>query len=346
MSGTVNGSEDDRINYRNIEDVRIVLSNGNDVVGIVGKFGYSDNLKISVNGYGGHNQLIIDYYQTDAATNFVMNAGKTVFSNLGTFRNFERISITGYGMDDMFGGGSGDDRFDGHAGSDTVTYHFATAGVTIQLRDGAVDTVGAGVDTFYSIENLIGSQFDDVLTGHAAGGPNRLEGGAGDDRLSGLGGDDMLDGGTGDDMLDGGTGDDLLMGGAGHDVLIGGRGDDVLIGGGGADRLEGGKGADTFVYTLRDLIPAADRILDFSTAEGDRIDLSGIDADAAVDGDQTFSFLGTAAFTGAGGTAGELRYEAADRGFLLVQGDVNHDGLADFTLLVRAPALAATDFVL
>jgi hypothetical protein len=52
----------------------------------------------------------------------------------------------------------------------------------------------------------------------------------------------------------------------------------------------------------------ADRITDFSHAQGDRIDLAGIDARFTVAGDQAFSFIGTGLYTG---VAGQLRYAAA-----------------------------------
>ena len=88
-----------------------------------------------------------------------------------------------------------------------------------------------------------------------------------------------------------------------------------------------------------------DRILDFSP--GDKIDLSRIDA---ITGgvDDAFTFIGTAAFTG-GGTAGQLRYTAAGGNIFIVEGDVDGDGIADFTLSVAmTPATppVATDFVL
>ncbi|SFM59553.1 VWA domain-containing protein, partial [Halopseudomonas yangmingensis] len=81
-------------------------------------------------------------------------------------------------------------------------------------------------------------------------------------------------------------GNDLLDGGAGNDLLVGGAGDDVLIGGQGDDLMYGGKGADTFVWQKDDqgslLVPAVDRVMDFSVAEGDRLDISellgGIDS--------------------------------------------------------------------
>ncbi|HEY0629002.1 MAG TPA: RTX toxin, partial [Sphingomicrobium sp.] len=96
----------------------------------------------------------------------------------------------------------------------------------------------------------------------------------------------------------------------------------------------GGAGNDIFQFLTTDAI---DRIMDF--AAGDKIDLSGIDADVILDGDQGFAFIGGEDF---GGVAGQLRYEG---GF--VQGDTNGDGLADFSInIANYFALQGTDFVL
>jgi Ca2+-binding RTX toxin-like protein len=70
--------------------------------------------------------------------------------------------------------------------------------VTVSLAiAGAQNTVGAGSDTLTGFENLVGSSFNDVLTGNASA--NVLSGGAGDDTLDGGAGDDTLDGGAGTD---------------------------------------------------------------------------------------------------------------------------------------------------
>jgi Ca2+-binding RTX toxin-like protein len=59
-----------------------------------------------------------------------------------------------------------------------VTVTLATPGV-------AQNTINAGTDTLTSIENLVGSDFNDTLTGDA--GANKLEGGVGNDTLNGGG---------------------------------------------------------------------------------------------------------------------------------------------------------------
>ena len=103
----------------------------------------------------------------------------------------------GYGGDDLFEGGAGADVMNGYSGSDTVTYVNSNVAVRASLQDnsGSSGTRASGGhaqgDRFYSIENLIGSDFADALTGNGAA--NRLAGGKGSDTLTGLGGDDIFD---------------------------------------------------------------------------------------------------------------------------------------------------------
>jgi len=92
----------------------------------------------------------------------------------------------------------------------------SAAAVTVNLGTGTASGGDAAGDTYYFINNLLGSSNADVLTGNA--NVNMLNGGAGNDILSGAGGADTLIGGTGDDTLIGGAGGPLGTG----DVLIGG----------------------------------------------------------------------------------------------------------------------------
>ena len=126
---------------------------------------------------------------------------------------------------------------------------------------------------------------------------------------------------------------------------MGGAGRDALTGGAGLDNLTGGAGKDLFVFRDGDFggssIETADRIHDFGRL--DRIDLSRVDANTAVDGGQEFAFIELSAFTG---TAGELRYEQASD-YTSVQGDVDGDGIADFMIrLDGAVTLNLNDFLL
>ncbi|MGO1081284.1 M10 family metallopeptidase C-terminal domain-containing protein, partial [Inquilinus sp. CA228] len=233
-------------------------------------------------------------------------------------------------------------------------------------------------DVLVAVENLSGSQGGDSLIGSA--GANVLQGNAGDDVLRGGAGADRLDGGTGTDTaswftgsagvtvnlttglgsggdaqgdtllgienLSGSQGNDSLVGSTGANVLQGWNGNDVLTGAGGKDTLTGGAGADGFVYGGAAESPVgagADRITDFSRAQADRIDLSAIDANTVAAGNQAFSFIGGALYTG---VAGQLRTSAVG-GVTTIAGDVNGDSVSDFHIqLTGTIALAATDFVL
>ena len=101
---------------------------------------------------------------------------------------------------------------------------------------------------------------------------------------------------------------------------------------------------DRFVFRAADL-GSTDRLADFSAADGDRIDLLAIDANANVTGNQAFAIV----LRGFTGNAGELLIvpTGAAAGEYSVQGDVDGDGLADFSLIVSSPtALSAADFFL
>ena len=93
---------------------------------------------------------------------------------------------------------------------------------------------------------------------------------------------------------------DLIGGNDQANVLAGGQGFDVLGGGGGADRF--------VYYDTGDSTPnGADLIIDFSRAQGDRIDLRDIDANVQLAA-TAFKFIGQGQFTG----AGQLQFYQAD----------------------------------
>ena len=179
--------------------------------------------------------------------------------------------IWGRGGDDILEGGAGADRLDGGAGMDWASYQGSDAAVRVNLADGTVAGGHAEGDVFTNIENVIGSDYDDVLVGN--GESNRLAGGTGADRLDGGGGEDWVsylesDTGVtvnlGDNIVAGGYAegdvivnfenvagsghDDVLTGDAGANQLDGGEGDDLLEGRSGADRLVGGAGDDVASY--------------------------------------------------------------------------------------------------
>lgn len=233
---------------------------------------------------------------------------------------------------------------------------------------------------FIDFDNIdgTGNALANLIKGNA--GSNELSGLGGDDTLNGGAGADIMSGGLGndryfvDDPLDVvneavGEGYDKVLTSidfalaAGSEVealvgralnltltgnefdnrIIGGDGDDTITGGEGKDVLVGGLGNDTFKFiSLLDSGPdgaTRDRIVDMGA--DDQIDLSAIDA--IVGGtDDAFNFVGGGELQ----NAGDLHAVAAGPN-TLIAGDVNGDGIADFSILLRgAVALQSEDFIL
>jgi Ca2+-binding RTX toxin-like protein len=130
-------------------------------------------------------------------------------------------------------------------------------------------------------------------------------------------------------------------------VLNGKDGADLLYGGGGVDFLDGGAGADTYVYlsiTDSGKTRATRDVISTFVSGSDKINLSGIDANTATKVDDPFHLL--ARNTGFTKAAGELRV-VDEVGHSIIQGDVNGDGKADFTIdVVGTVTIASGDFVL
>lgn len=126
--------------------------------------------------------------------------------------------LVGGNDNDQITGGEGADAIDGGAGVDTAFYHASSAGVDVSLATGAGFGGEAEGDSLTGVENLRGSNFDDVLTGDNA--INNLFGGNGDDLLQGGGGNDVLGGGLGADRFDGGEGVDIVTYGASTSRVI------------------------------------------------------------------------------------------------------------------------------
>lgn len=150
--------------------------------------------------------------------------------------------LIGGAKDDQIEGGAGADRIDGGGGRDTAFYVNSNAGVFVHLLSGEMRGGHAEGDSLTSIENVVGSRFDDTINGNAVG--NQIRAGAGDDKVYSLGGWDRVWLGDGDDTATGGGGNDRLFGEAGRDNLWGGDRDDRLYGNAGHDRLFGQDGAD------------------------------------------------------------------------------------------------------
>ncbi|PWC85446.1 hypothetical protein TSH100_15565 [Azospirillum sp. TSH100] len=296
------------------------------------------------------NDYLVGTFQGDAIGG---GGGNDTIAGLGG-----NDTLFGNAGNDVLLGGDGADQLEGGAGNDLM---FGGAGDDL-MRGDVIDVVG-----------------NDTLLGED--GNDWLDAGAGTDWLDGGLGNDTLYGGLGSDVLRGGGGDDVMFGDVysdrnheisvnasdtvtGYeDVLLGGSGNDTLIGGYAADLLDGGIGAD--VFSIRNLnestLAAPDVIINFNGAvvaaealkglasyatvgaEGDRIDLSEIDAITGNTGNDAFTFIGTDGFS----AAGQLRYQASGT-VTLIEGDVNGDRTADFRIQVNIAnySFSAFDFVL
>ncbi|MDB5694908.1 MAG: tandem-95 repeat protein [Sphingomonas bacterium] len=140
-----------------------------------------------------------------------------------------------------------------------------------------------------------------------------------------------------------------LFGGAENDSLGGGAGNDLIFGGIGRDGLGGGAGADTFRYQSAAESTVAsggrDSLNDFDL--DDLIDLSRIDADALMAGDQPFTFVTDGIFTGNG--TGQVRATQIATREWQVEVDVDGNGVADMAIDVFTTTdqpLTQADFVL
>ena len=244
---------------------------------------------------------------------------------------------------------------DGLAGNDTIT----TLGGKDVITGGAGNdsiVAGAGDDVIRFIGT--GEGFDTVNGGD---GLDRIEAGAKGTKigLASVTGVEVITsnglaavtivGGAASDTLDFTnvtlTGIASINGGAGNDTIYGSAGADTIIGLTGADTLRGNGGANVFDYNVvtHSRATARDLILDFQDGT-DKIDLSGIDASTASNGNQAFSFIGSGAFTN---TAGQLRIDTSDPTKILILGDTNGDGVADFAIeLAGGHSLSAGDFFL
>src|SRR4029453_6114653 len=268
---------------------------------------------------------------------------------------------------------------DGSGAAFSITAHdagtYSLAGKTIT---GILTFTGSsGADT------LIGSSGADILNGND--GEDSIDGGAGDDQILGGGGDDGLIGGNGNDTIRGGDGndtiqggngneigrgdgyasnpgDDYLQGNAGDDTLFGDRGNDRMVGGIGNDALVGGFGGeffvgnggeDSFVYSTVEESQNVtingksqlDQISDFTQGQ-DKIDLSGIDANPTLDGDQAFTFIADPTHY-TGDWTGVVWQTTAANGIVTINVSIDGDADAEMQIYMSHPyQFTANDFIL
>jgi Ca2+-binding RTX toxin-like protein len=153
--------------------------------------------------------------------------------------------------------------------------------------------------------------------------------------------------GTGDDRIVGSINHDRIHGDAGKDTLSGGIGNDTLWGDAGKDTLTGGAGADHFAYlkatdsTLG--IGGRDVVTDFSRVQGDRIDLSALDADTGTAGSQDFTFIGSSTFS----AAGQVRFSHPTAYSTKIELNLDSDATGEMSFeLAGKITLDSSDFLL
>lgn len=199
----------------------------------------------------------------------------------------------------------------------------------------------SGANNVYDVTIRATDQFNTVTQAIAVTVTNA----ATESSSTGTTSDDLMTGTSGNDVIMGLEWFDTLSGLGGDDLLDGGSGSDYLIGGAGADQLISGTGQDRFQYdhASDSMVGSPDRIWDLNRGQGDKILLSGVDANSLLAGDQAFTFISTSAFSG---VAGQLRYVRAG-GETNIYGDLDGDAVADFHISINGEHnLFSNDFVL
>jgi len=293
-----------------------------------------------------------------------------------TGSSFANILIGNSG-NNILDGRAGADKMTGGLGHDVYIVDNAKDLVVERSNEGfdlvkasVSYTLGAYVEdlTLTGKANLngTGNSYDNILTGNS--GANLLDGKAGADKMiGGLGNDVYIVDNAKDLVVEkSNEGFDLVKSSVSHtlgayvedltltgsaainatgnsyaNIIIGNAGANRIDGDAGADLLTGGSGRDTFVYgaTTDSKVSAFDRITDLSSS--DRIDLSAIDANTKVSGNQAFSIVD--AFTK---TAGQMTLDySASTKLTTILMDVNGDGVADMKIVANGNHEGFDNFV-
>jgi Ca2+-binding RTX toxin-like protein len=245
-------------------------------------------------------------------------------------------SLNGGAGNDSLIGGVGHDTLDGGAGSDRMLGGLGNDVYLVDsIGDVIVELAGQGIDTVRTTRTsyaLTSNVENMVYTGLSAftGTGNELA-----------------------NIITGGAGADKLLGLAGSDTLNGGGGNDSLTGGAGADMLSGGIGADRFIFTSTSdsgtTALTRDVITDFQRAS-DRIDLSAIDANGSLSGNQAFVWRGALDFSAAGQV--RMWFDASNNQTILEANSDGNLGTVELSIALNGnhvdglSALRAADFVL
>jgi serralysin len=238
--------------------------------------------------------------------------------------NAQKNTLLGNSAPNSLNGSSGADSMAGGLGND-IYYIDNTGDVVVETSTLAteIDTVNSSVS--YTLK----SNFENLtLTGTAA--------------INGVGN-------TLKNTMSGNNANNILNGDGGTDKLLGGAGNDTLIGGAAKDILSGGTGADTFLFNaISDSGTSSttrDTIIDFQSTQGDKIDLSAIDGNTSVIGNNAFTSLALGnVFSGAFTKHAALFFDQTNH---ILYANNDTDISADFSILLTGVAtLSTADFSL
>jgi len=250
--------------------------------------------------------LIYSSVTYSLAGQYVEKLTLTGSANLNATGNTLDNTIIGNSGANVLNGGKGADSLTGGSGSDTYYVD--------NLGDRVIEADVTGVDHIYSsVTYSLAGQYVEKLTLTGSANLNA----------------------TGNTLAN------TITGNSGANVIDGGARNDRIQGMGGADILTGGTGSDVFVYgaTAESTVSVFDRITDLSSS--DRIDLSAIDANTKVSGNQAFSIVD--AFTK---TAGQMTLDySSSTKLTTILMDVNGDGVADMKIVANGNHEAFNNFV-
>lgn len=279
---------------------------------------------------------------------------------------------TGTAQADVLTGSEGDDNIVAFAGDDVVMGNGGADAISLADGDDFV-TGGDGRDVIFAgagNDQVFGGTEADTIFGDA--GADRIFGDAGNDMINGGVDNDTVFGGDGDDLIvaEVGDGNDVYYGDAGNDTLdmsaatvnvtvnLGsgalangsasssqtgndtlwgienvytGSGNDTITASNTVNVISGGVGNDTFRF-VSTTGADGDTIVGFEP--GDRLDLSSIDANQSVAGDQGFTLVSSGVLTAAGQLAVSFGSDAHGD-FTLVKGNVDGNADADFTIQIE-----------
>jgi Ca2+-binding RTX toxin-like protein len=251
-------------------------------------------------------------------------------------------TIFGRGGNDTIEGFAGIDAMYGGSGRDTVRYMYSDDGFRIDLLSNqTVNLIDGGTEVIHSFENVLGSQGNDRIYGDNSN--NNLEGENGNDRIYGRGGNDTLQGENGNDSLFGGAGNDRLIGSVGVDYL---RGDE------GSDRFEFRSTNESYAtseFGWFDTIAGFDGAgpilaLPGASVYNDVIDVSQIDANTHISGNQAFTFLGDLPSSQTVTTPGSLWVAEVSGGRTMLYGNTDTNATREFVVEIVDGSTPASSY--